>query len=484
MTKNNTPSSVRVRFAPSPTGHLHIGSLRTAIFNWLFARHHKGSFLLRIEDTDRERSKQEYLDSLLESLRWMSLESDEPLVIQTSRMKEHKEVVEQLIREGKAYRCFCSIDEVQALKEELMAEGKLLKYNGVCRDKNPSAEDLKKPYVVRFKLPYDKGPIVWDDYIRDTVTFNADQLEDFIIVRSDGTPMYNFVVVVDDAAMKITHVIRGEDHISNTPKQILLYQACGYTLPRFAHIPLILGPSGDRLSKRDGAVAALDYRGQGYLPDALFNYLVRLGWAHGDQEIFSRDELVSFFTLEAVGKKGSIFDPVKLAWMNGIYLRDASNDAILNQILLYVEPHLIENLKNFSSDQILSLIALYKERAKTLKDIVSELLHLHTPAYTFDEKEIHQLGDAATLKKNLEQLIDCLSNISVFTTDNVSQAIKQLSHDLGIKLPMLAQPIRLALTGTLKSPGVFDLLAVLKKEESIRRLTSFLQFIEAMQPHI
>lgn len=473
-------ATVRVRFAPSPTGHLHIGGLRTTIFNWLFARHHGGAFLLRIEDTDVERSKQEYLDSILDALKWMSLDSDEPIVIQTSRLAEHKKVIQQLLDERKAYRCFCSVEKVQELKEELLAEGKLLKYNGACREKNSEAEDEKKPFVVRFKLPYQQGPISFDDLVHGIITIDADQLEDFIIARSDGMPIYNFVVVVDDAAMKITHIIRGEDHISNTPKQILLYQACGYSVPQFAHIPLILGPSGDRLSKRDGAVSVIDYRTHGYLPDALFNYLVRLGFSHGDQEIFTKDELISCFSLKAVGKKGSIFDQAKLDWVNGVYLRKADNEYLLDQILAYVQPGLMDFLSHFSKEQILGLIGLYKERTKTLKELVQEMVDLHQSPRTFDQQVLQPLLTPLTVE-HLGQLLALLATQKEFRADELAALVKQLCGQLGTKLGALAQPIRIALTGKTASPGVFELLALLKKEESMRRLQAFVDFLTSMQ---
>ncbi len=468
-------SNVRVRFAPSPTGHLHIGGLRTAIFNWLFARHHKGAFLLRIEDTDIERSKPEYTQAIFDALAWQSLASDEPVVIQTHNLPHHKQVIEKLLHEGKVYRCFCSIEHIEQLKEEQLGQGKLLKYDGTCRNKKITAEDLKKKFVIRFKLPFEEGPITFNDLVRGPVTFDAQQLEDFIIARSDGTPMYNFVVVVDDAAMKISHVIRGEDHISNTPKQILLYQACGYTVPQFAHIPLILGPSGERLSKRDGAVAVLDYRTQGYLADALFNYLVRLGWAYGDQEIFTKEELISYFTLENIGKKGSIFDIAKLEWVNGVYMRNTSAQTLYDQIIACIDSEFSSHVKNFSKDQILGLIDVYKERAKTLKDIATELTHLAQyipdvqtlPAFTVD-----QIG-------YLTRFIEHLATINNYTSDELSQSAKNLCKELNIKLVNLAQPIRFALTGKHESPGVFHLLALLKKEEGIRRLKNFVKVIGA-----
>ena len=311
-------NSIRVRFAPSPTGHLHIGGLRTAFFNWLFARHNNGVFLLRIEDTDVERSTKEYLDSILATFDWVNLPSDEPIVIQSQRIAEHTALIAQLLKEGKAYRCYCSQEQVAERYKGQGSGDEFIKYDGRCRN---AAEQPGVPAAIRFALPAGRTTVAFDDLIRGRVEVGIDQLDDFIIARSDGTPMYNFVVVVDDAHMRISHIIRGEEHISNTPKQLLLYEALGFPVPFFAHTPMILGPDGNKLSKRDAATSVLEYRQEGYLPDALLNYLVRLSWAHGDQEIFTREELISYFTLDHVGKKGAIFDPQKLSWVNSVYMR-------------------------------------------------------------------------------------------------------------------------------------------------------------------
>jgi len=322
MNKNN---NVRVRFAPSPTGYLHIGNLRTALFNWLFARHYDGTFLVRLEDTDRERSTKEYADSLFDILEWIGLTSDEPVIKQTDRFGEYKQLIEQLLEQGKAYRCFCSSEEIEARQKAAGLDPAYAGYDSFCANGTHGKNDSSKPYVIRFKIPRNIEEITFNDLIRGQITVKTAELDDFVIARSDGTPTYNFVVVIDDAAMRITHVIRGEDHISNTPKQIFLYQAFGYKVPQFAHMPLILGPSGARLSKREAATSVVDYRGEGYLPDALINYLARLGWSHGDQEIFTRQELIDYFTIDNVGKKGSIFDKEKLDWVNGLYMRQVAN---------------------------------------------------------------------------------------------------------------------------------------------------------------
>lgn len=463
-------SSIRVRFAPSPTGHLHIGNLRTALFNWLFARHNKGVFLVRLEDTDLERSTQEFADSIMESLEWSGITSDEPVVIQSTRIDVHKKIINQLLDQGKAYRCYCTQDEVA---ERQKVTGDLYKYDRHCRS---VSGDIDKPFVVRFKVPDEQSPITFDDIIRGSITIEPDQLDDFIIARSDGSPTYNFVVVVDDAFMNVTHVIRGEDHISNTPKQIMLNQACGFTIPTYAHLPLILGASGQPLSKRDAAVAVRDYRANGYLPDALNNYLVRLGWSHGDQEIFTPEQLVEFFELDHVGKKGAVFDIDKLDWLNGVYLREMSDD----QLLHYMNKNqLIDadtQLSHFTREQTEAAIAVYKSRAKTLKDIITGLIQLHDQPTSYDQVGVTKWITDKT-PEYLLALRDALEQAAVWDSTHLSALTKALCETLNIKLPALAQPIRLALTGVTTSPGVFDLLVIVGKKEAIKRIEALRIYI-------
>jgi glutamyl-tRNA synthetase len=404
VTQNTT---VRVRFAPSPTGHLHIGGLRTALFNWLFARHHKGSFFLRVEDTDVTRSRQEYQQSQLASLAWASIDYDGPLIIQSERIDQHRTVAQQLLEQGHAYRCYCP-----AYKEDGDTDQGYYRYDKKCRSLTPAQQDPTKPYSIRFKVPEGQLAITFDDLIRGTITIEPDQLDDFIIIRSDGTPMYNFVVVVDDAFMKITHVIRGEEHISNTPKQILLYKACGYPLPFFAHLPMILGPDGTKLSKRNAATSVLEYKHEGYLPDALCNYLARLGWSHGDQEIFTQQELITYFSLDHVGKKGAIFDPQKLAWINSVYLRHRSAPDILTIMQRDVNVRLHEQAPLWSEKQVLALIDLYKERVKTIAELAHELQALYAGPTGYDTSSIAASVTPDT-RLYLEQLIALLNNIQV-----------------------------------------------------------------------
>ncbi len=475
----NNQSTVRVRFAPSPTGHLHIGGLRTALFNWLFARHNKGAFLLRIEDTDLERSKQEYLDAILHAMTWAKIDYDEDLVIQSSRIEEHKEVIAQLVKEKKAYRCYCMPAEVEARLAIAHADLEHAKYDGYCRNRAVTPDLQNKLFVIRFALP-DVEKITFDDLIRGPVTFNKEQFDDFIIARSDGTPMYNFVVVVDDAFMRITHVIRGEDHISNTPKQIMLYQACGYAIPRFAHLPLILGKSGLPLSKRDAATSVMEYQQLGYLPDALINYLARLGWAHGDQEIFTREELIRYFSLDHVGKKGSVFDMTKLGWVNSMYMRELPDQALLEQIK-EIRPRFEAELSKWNDVQILALIALYKQRTKTIIELADELKSLYERSTPYLVEDISAWVTQVTIE-HLKAVANALEDAKDFSLEAVTQTVKDCAKQYDLKIVNLAQPIRIALLGKASGPAVFELIALLGKEETVKRIRAFVAFLDTNKP--
>ncbi len=458
---------VRVRFAPSPTGHLHIGSLRVALFNWLFARHTNGDFLLRIEDTDIERSKKEFTQSILETLEWVDLESDEPFVLQTNRMSIYEEKIAWLLEHGKAYRCFCPAIEMRS-------EDDYFKYDGKCRIRKMQPGDEQKPHVVRIKLPLEQKTIEFDDLVRGPIVFETTQLDDFIIARTDGTPIYNFVVVVDDSLMNISHVIRGEDHISNTPKQIVLYQAFGFDVPHFAHLPLILGPTGARLSKRDAATAVLDYKKSGYLAPALCNYLIRLGWSHGDQEIFTREELIKLFTLEGVGKKSSIFDQAKLDWVNSMYMRTYNGSELLKLISRDVEHGFRPALSNWDEHAIVKAIDLYKDRVKTLRELAHEVSGLYECTLRSTKDEIKQCTTPGALDL-LNKLVPLLSTVSPFDSSTLSAAAKKIVQEQGVKLVELAQPLRVALTGKVNGPGAFELMAFLGREESERRIKNYVQ---------
>lgn len=461
---------VRVRFAPSPTGHLHIGGLRTALFNWLFARHHGGAFLLRIEDTDVERSTQEYRDSILQSFAWTQLEHDEEIVTQSDRILAHQKVAQQLLDEKKAYRCFCSPEDLAARHQKDVQEDFFLTYDGYCRERIAQPGDDVQTHVVRFKLPVNRTEVSFDDVIKGIISINLDQLDDFIILRSGGFPMYNFVVVVDDAFMRITHIIRGEEHIVNTPKQILLYEACGYPVPLFGHLPLILGPSGEKLSKRDGATSVVEYRREGYIAHALLNYLARLGWSHGDQEIFSLSELIEHFSLDHIGTKGAIFDFEKLAWVNTVYLKAMSDEQLFDAIVCDVDSHFATRF-TFDIDTIKRVIALYKERVKTLKMLAQEVALVHDGPQEYHTEDMQKWITADTAQ-HIDVIVTALERQEILTHDNCAAIAKELAATLNIKLVTLLQPIRLAIIGKASGPGVFDLLAIIGKVETIARLTA------------
>jgi glutamyl-tRNA synthetase len=466
-----TNQPIRVRFAPSPTGHLHIGGLRTAFFNWLFARHANGSFLLRIEDTDLERSKQEYVDSQLAAFAWAGITSDEPVVIQSQRFKEHDAVIRQLVAEGKAYRCYCQIDKNTTDRSDRA-------YNRACRTRTApeNPENYGAPYVVRFALPDNLEHVSWEDLIHGTVTIHRDELDDFIIARSDGRPVYNFVVVLDDAFMRITHVIRADEHIANTPKQILLYQACNYPLPFFAHVSLILGPTGTPLSKRDAATNVTYYRDEGYLPEALLNYLVRLGWSHGNQEIFTVEEMVQAFTLDHVGKHGAIFDQQKLDWLNGTYMKKTDARVLHDYIMQSLPAPLTQLLTRWTLEQQINLVKLYKERTKTLAELIRECDHLGRMPHEYAAADVAQWGTQASLDA-LAYVCDQFIAMPTFTLESVTATLKNACATLALPFVALAQPLRLALVGKTASPGIADLLTLVGKEETIMRIRRLQEFL-------
>lgn len=464
---------VRVRFAPSPTGHLHIGGLRTALFNMLFARHYGGIFLVRIEDTDMQRSRQEFTDSILESLSWAEVMPDEPMVTQSEHFDQHTVVLQTMLKNGTAYPCICAPEEIIERQREFL-EGEYMygKYDGHCRSKMMGVIP-DQPYVVRFALPTDIKHITFDDLIRGPVTFDSDQFDDFIIARSDKRPMYNFVVTVDDADMGITHVIRGEDHISNTPKQILLYQACGYSVPKFAHLPLILGPSGDRLSKRDAATSVLEYKHGGYLPAGLLNYLARLGWSHGDQEIFTRDEMIKHFSLETVGKKGAVFDPKKLAWVNSMHIRSLSAADLAHYINTHMQSETPALSSVWDATVLHALIDLYKERVTTVIELIDQLTSLAQIPTVYDADDLTTWVTADT-RQHLQTVLQTLEALSSFSVELVTQELKNTAKTLGVKLVTIAQPIRIALVGKAASPGIFALMALLGKQRVCIRIRALL----------
>lgn len=466
-------SPVRVRFAPSPTGHLHIGSVRAAMFNWIFARHTGGAYLLRVEDTDVLRSKKEYLESQLASLAWFGLLPDDTIVYQMSRAAEHIKAAQELMSKGFAYPCFCQPRDADEVVEDL-EQGIGNKYAGTCRNKNFSVRDLQQPHAIRFKVPDNLTSVEFQDVIRGKISIAADQLDDFVIIRRDGSPIYNFCVVVDDIFMNITHVIRGEDHISNTHKQVLFYKALGAAVPLFAHLPLILGQAGNKLSKRDASVSVEEYRAQGFMADALFNYLVRLGWSHGDQEVFSREQMVDAFELENVGKKGAIFDIKKLLWLNGVYIRQSSAGMLLEEIKK-MDASVHQKLESlWERTKLHSLIDQYKQRATTLVELASGVIALaHDPAaYDLSLIEKWRTEKTGTL---LAAFDEALTTMITPEHDQLLATAKVICEAHSDKLVSIAQPLRLALTGSIQSPGVFELIQIMGKEISKRRIHAMMK---------
>ena len=465
-------NEARIRFAPSPTGHLHIGSVRVAIFNWLFAKHNNGKFLVRIEDTDVKRSTKEYTESILDSLKWMNMQPDESIVYQSKRFKEYKKIAYELIENELAYPCFCShFVKTTRNKPEKNDVGQ--KYPGICRNKKFTKEDLEKPHAIRFKLPEDLKTISFHDEIRGDISVDIDQLDDFIIIKQDKSPAYNFCVVVDDIFMNITHLIRGEDHISNTPKQILIYKALKSNVPVFAHLPLILGQSGNKLSKRDAATSVIEYKDQGYLPDALFNYLVRLGWAHGDQEIFTKKELIDLFSLDKVGKKGAIFDTKKLQWVNGVYIRNLNFDDFLTHVSDVNIDKKKELTDRLEVDKLATLFELYKERSFTICKLADSIIEFASPPKKLDLSLIQKWVSDKT-KNLLEEFLIEIKQMEGYNHEILLSLSKNICQKYNSKLVEIAQPLRLALTGKTFSPGVFELIAVLSVDEVTKRINNLI----------
>ncbi|MEN6420749.1 MAG: glutamate--tRNA ligase, partial [Smithella sp.] len=403
---------IRTRFAPSPTGYLHIGGARTALFNWLYARHHGGEFVLRIEDTDQQRSTDESTKAILDAMAWLGLNCDEGPYFQAQRVDLHREMVQKLIREGKAYYCTCTPEELEEKRKKALATGKKPKYDGTCRDKN-----LKKTAgsVVRFRSEQ-TGATVVEDLIKGNIIFNNEELDDLIIERGDGYPTYNFAVVIDDALMNITHVIRGDDHVNNTPRQILMYQALGFSVPKFAHVPMILGSDKTRLSKRHGATSVMAYKEMGFLPEALVNYLVRLGWAHGDQEIFSQKELIELFDLDAVGKSPAVFNPDKLLWLNAHFIKEAS-PARLREEMKTIWPAGIDTSDAAFTQKV---IADLQTRAKTLAELANAADFYFTDEVKYEEQAAQKFL-TAEVAPHLKALLESIVSLQDFSKKGLEE---------------------------------------------------------------
>ncbi len=461
--------SVVTRFAPSPTGFLHIGGARTALFNWLFARHHGGRFLLRIEDTDRERSTQAAVDAIFDGLSWLGLDWDEPPVMQFARAAHHAEVARTLLETGNAYHCYCSPEELTAMREEQKAKGLPMRYDGRWRDRDPSEAPAGVKPVLRLKAPRE-GETVIRDHVQGDVTFANAQLDDMILLRADGTPTYMLSVVVDDHDMGITHVIRGDDHLTNAARQTALYRAFGWAVPEFAHIPLIHGPDGAKLSKRHGALGAEAYRDMGILPAAMRNYLLRLGWGHGDEEIISTAQAVEWFDIDAVGKAPSRFDMVKLMSLNAHYLRETADDALVEM----VRPLMEKRLEAPLSEAVLARLARgmggLKPRAKDLNELAEgALVYARERPLAFDDKAKAQIAEGREL---LAAAGAALAACDAWSHDRLEAAIRDFAEAKEVKLGKVAQPLRAAITGSTVSPPLFEVMDILGRDESLARIAA------------
>jgi glutamyl-tRNA synthetase len=463
-------SKIITRFAPSPTGYLHIGGGRTALFNWLFAKHNNGQFLLRIEDTDRARSTKDAVDKIIEGMNWLGLDFDGEPVFQFARMNRHADVAHELVAQGKAYYCYCSPEELEEMRNQQMAEGKMLRYDGRWRDRDAKDAPAGVKPVVRIKAPFaNNEEMLIQDAVQGDVRVPHQQLDDMVLLRSDGTPTYMLSVVVDDHDMNITHVIRGDDHLTNAFRQRMIYDAMGWTVPQFAHIPLIHGPDGAKLSKRHGAVGLEAYHDMGYLPEAMRNYLLRLGWGHGDTDIVSTEEAIKLFTLEGIGQSPSRMDFAKLAHVNAHYMRHCSEDYLLNAVTPFIERALGSKPSDIGIERIRKALHDLKERAHTLVELAEASLFFARPRPLILDEAATKLMDEPT-KLLLKEIHAVLEGIDDFTSGTIESSLKEFSVQKGLKLGKVAMPLRAALTGTTTSPSIFHVIEIFGKKESLARL--------------
>ncbi|MCK8515657.1 glutamate--tRNA ligase [Methylonatrum kenyense] len=466
--------TLKTRFAPSPTGYLHIGGARTALFSWLYARRHGGSFVLRIEDTDLERSTPESVNAILEGMAWLGLDYDEGPFYQTRRFDRYREVLDQLLAEGKAYRCFCSRERLDKLREEQQARKEKPRYDGCCRDRT-EAPSPDAPFVVRFRNPQD-GQVVVNDRVRGRVVFSNAELDDLIIARTDGSPTYNFTVVVDDMDMEITHVVRGDDHLNNTPRQINILQALGVEPPIYAHVPMILGEDGKRLSKRHGAVGVMSYRDQGYLPEAMLNYLVRLGWSHGDQEVFSLDELVQLFDIEDINTSASSLNISKLDWLNQHYMKTAEPAHVARHLSWHIGQLGIDPAAH--GPALDDVVVAQRERARNLADMAAASRFFYSEPEGYDEKAARKNLKTET-RPTLLALREALEAVSDWNADVLHAAVIGVSEALELKLGKVAQPLRVALAGVPVSPPIDVTLELLGRDTVLARIDRAVRWIDA-----
>lgn len=462
---------IKTRFAPSPTGYLHIGGARTALFNYLFAKHHDGMFLLRIEDTDVERSKEEYVKDILDGLSWLGITWDEGPYYQKDRMEIYREHAYRLLEEGKAYKCYCTPEVLEEKRKTALKEGNKPMYDRMCRDAGDEGEGTS--FVIRFKTPL-SGDVTFNDLVRGKITFKCEELDDLIIFRSDNTPTYNFTVVVDDALMGITHIVRGDDHINNTPRQVLIYEALDYAIPQFAHVPLIHGKDKGRLSKRHGATSLLDYRNDGFLQEALMNYLARLGWAHGDQEVFSSEELIEKFDLRNVGKSPSIFDMDKLLWLNGRYMKTLPREDVADRLRRFMEKI---GIQSDDKQKLVPIVTNLRERAKTLVEMAGMARFFFCDDVQYEEPAKAKFLTSET-KPILESFYKGFLRLSSLAEAEQKRLIEDLAREHNKKIVDIIQPIRVALSGKTVSPGIFEVINILGRESVERRVKTAIQSIE------
>ena len=489
-------NKIRVRFAPSPTGYLHIGGARTALFNWLYARHYNGTFVLRIEDTDQVRSTEEAVNVILEGMKWLGLDWDEGPrkggeygpYYQMQRLHLYQEYTEKLLKDKKAYRCYCTREELAESREKQVRENKSLKYDRHClnlsEDEREKYEAEARKPVIRLKIPAKK--IVFDDLLRGELVFDGELLSDFVIMKSDGIPTYNYAVVIDDALMKITDVMRGDDHISNTPKQILIYEALGFDIPKFAHIPMIMGQDHARLSKRHGATSVMEYKKMGYIPEAVVNYIAHLGWSSGDEkEIFSKKELINEFTLDKISKHAAVFSMEKLNWFNSEYLKNMSIDSLTKMLLPFLkEANYIENEKSLSpvkNKYIKEVVKLMQGRIKNFSQFIDYADYFFVDKIDIEPQAFDSVLNKEGVSGILQALKEKLSALKYWNEENIENAVREIASSLQIKGGQIIHPTRVALSGKKVGPGLFEIMVVLCKEKTVKRLKEAIEKIEEVK---
>ena len=464
--------TIRARFAPSPTGYLHIGGARTALFSWLYARKHGGNFILRIEDTDLERSTAESVNAILEGMTWLGLEYDEGPFFQTHRFDRYREVIQQLLDTGHAYRCYCTRERLEQLREEQMRQKIKPRYDRFCMDRQDLPED--QPYVIRFKTPRE-GSIVVHDLIKGAVEFDNNELDDLIIARSDGTPTYNLTVVVDDMDMSVSHVIRGDDHLNNTPRQIHILKALGATPPAYAHVPMILGSDGKRMSKRHGAVSVMQYRTEGFLPEALLNYLVRLGWSHGDQEVFSVDEMIEHFDVSDINKAASTFNPEKLLWLNQQYIKASSPEHIAHQLSWHMGQLGIDPAQG---PDLVEIVKTQQDRAKTLVEMASNCAFFYADFTEYEEAAAKKHLKPEALQP-LQEVYEQLQAVE-WVAEALHGVVSQVAESLQLKMGKVAQPLRVAISGKAATPPIDTTLFLLGREKTLARMRHAIEHVKQL----